>query len=595
MSAGFDMPPEYTGAKPKSSSERTRNIALGVGGIVIIVLLCCCVVAAVVIFIDPFGLHLFGRLTGRYDAASTVMPAETGVYMGVNLINLQSEKNSQLIEVFGNAIGRSDIKDTTTLQNELDKTMQEQLGVSVSQDVIPWVGQYAGIGITDVTYDTAGTPQNPKYLLAIETRDKNAADAFLVKLRDQLTQKTGLTFAETDYKGAHIYSAQTTNAPEQTVFTRSGNIVMIGTGENTLQRAIDAQKGKSLADTSDFNNMVKQLPANRLATIYLTGEQVQSLLKQMNTSAVAPSIQGITNLGFREIMVTLSVVDAGMQLDSVVAYDATKLTDAQKEVFKYTGTKPKTDSIFPNDTLLFISGQRLDLAWNANREMLNQALGAADLNEALKMLEKEININIETDLIQYLNGEIAFGLFSSSDGLLPETAKINLGFSLLAETNNTVALGTTLEKLNTALSISGAAVNDIQISGMSFYELGSPLGGGSFGTYGLSPKYLVISTSTKSVEEMFGGGNKLSGEARYRQVLKALPRGTALVMYFDIEGLLGTIKEAVGTLGVESFTEATQVIAPIKAIVVANSPVRNDIARSTILIFIPTGDRSINP
>jgi len=595
MSAGFDMPPEYTGAKPKSSSERTRNIALGVGGIVIIVLLCCCVVAAVVIFVDPFGLHLFGRLTGRYDAASTVMPAETGVYMGVNLINLQSEKNSQLIEVFGNAIGRSDIKDTTTLQNELDKTMQEQLGVSVSQDVIPWVGQYAGIGITDVTYDTVGTLQNPKYLLAIETRDKNAADAFLVKLRDQLTQKTGLTFAETDYKGAHIYSAQTTNAPEQTVFTRSGSIVMIGTGENTLQRAIDAQKGKSLADTSDFNNMVKQLPANRLATIYLTGEQVQSLLKQMNTSAVAPSIQGITNLGFREIMVTLSVVDAGMQLDSVVAYDATKLTDAQKEVFKYTGTKPKTDSIFPNDTLLFISGQRLDLAWNANREMLNQALGAADLNEALKMLEKEININIETDLIQYLNGEIAFGLFSSSDGLLPETAKINLGFSLLAETNNTVALGTTLEKLNTALSISGAAVNDIQISGMSFYELGSPLGGGSFGTYGLSPKYLVISTSTKSVEEMFGGGNKLSGEARYQQVLKALPRGTALVMYIDIEGLLGTIKEAVGTLGVESFTEATQVIAPIKAIVVANSPVRNDIARSTILIFIPTGDRSINP
>ena len=48
-------------------------------------------------------------------------------------------------------------------------------------------------------------------------------------------------------------------------------------------------------------------------------------------------------------------------------------------------------------------------------------------------------------------------------------------------------------------------------------------------------------------------------------------------------------KEAVGTLGVESLNEATKVIAPIKAIVVANSPIRGDIARSTILIFIPTG------
>ena len=589
MSASFDMPPDYTGAKPKSGSTRTRNIALGVGGIVIILLLCCCVVAAVMIFADPFGLHLFDRLTGRYDAASTVMPTETGVYMGVNLINLRSEKNSKLVEVFANAIGRSDIKDITGLQNELVKTMQEQLGVNINQDVIPWIGQYAGIGVTDVTYDFEGTPQNAKFLLAIETRDKKAADAFLVRLRDQLTQKTGQTFAETDYKGAHIYSAQTTNEPEQTVFTRSGNLVIIGTGENNLERAIDAQKGKSLADTSNFTNMVKQLPANRLATIYLTGEQAQALLKHANTSAVAPSIQGITNLGFREILIALSVVDAGMQIDSVVAYDSAKLTDAQKEMFKYTGTKPKTDSIFPSDTLLFVSGQRLDLAWNANREMLTQALGTTDLDEALTMLEKQININIETDLIQYLNGEIAFGLFTSSDGLLPETAKINLGFSLLAETNNTAALGTTLEKLNTALSITGASVKDIQVNGMSFYELGSPLGSGSIGAYGLSPKYLVISTSTKSVEEMFGGGNKLTGKASYQQVLKALPKGTALVMYIDIEGLLGTIKEAVSTLGVESFNEATKVIAPIKAIVVANSPVRGDIARSTVLIFIPTG------
>ena len=578
----------------KSTGDRKKKIALGVGGIVLLVLLCCCVVAAVVIFLDPFRLHLLDRLTGRYDAAATAMPADTEAYVGVNIVNLANPKTSQLIDVFAQATGNENIRDTATLQQELDKTMQEQYGVSVSKDFTPWIGQYVGVGMTGVGFDENGQPLTPEWVVAIESRDNGRADEFLAYLRDQIAKTQDVTFAESEYGGAKIYSSQTEQAPRQIAFTRSGSVVLIGTNTSSIQNSVDAQNNKmTLADNRYFRSLLAELPSGRVATLYFSGAQIESLLGQLVKMPLGANAQSFTNLPFQEMVIAWSIVDAGMQLDAVYAYDPTKLSDYQKEAMKYTGMKPKTDGLFPGSTVLYVSGQHLDLAMKVNQDVLSKLGSAQDFAESMMMLEEQTGIDIQNDLIQYLNGEYAFGVFSSSQGFLAESLKINLGASILFESKASSELRVTLEKLNTAISMSGdIAVGETQAGGISLYELTDPGSDMKVAVYGLTDQYLVLSTGSDSVAEMFGGGSKLSQSSRYQQTVQALPKDMALTMYLDLEGLLGMIKEGLGAMGVRdttSFDEAIGSLKPIKAIAIAASPVRKDVGRNTVLILVPTG------
>ena len=74
------------------------------------------------------------------------------------------------------------IKDTTSLIDELDKSLEQQLHLTFSKDVKPWIGQYAGFGLTSVR-GHLWQPPRPQVGGTVEARDQKAADVFLVKLQ----------------------------------------------------------------------------------------------------------------------------------------------------------------------------------------------------------------------------------------------------------------------------------------------------------------------------------------------------------------------------------------------------------------------------
>jgi len=60
--------------------------------------------------------------------------------------------------------------------------------------------------------------------------------------------------------------------------------VLFSLDENDLQNAIDAQKGNSLVDNSRYRDMLDKLPDQRVATVFVTSQEIEDLLNKLQGS-----------------------------------------------------------------------------------------------------------------------------------------------------------------------------------------------------------------------------------------------------------------------------------------------------------------------
>ena len=146
-------------------------------------------------------------------------------------------------------------------------------------------------------------------------------------------------------------------------------------------------------------------------------------------------------------VLSLSITGAGIQIDSVTSYNMDNISAAQRELFESMGKSSKTIEMFPEDTLAFITSQRLDLAYDVAIETMRDISQETSdsIDDALQSVREETGIDLEDDLFHRLDGEFTLGIFPSSQGILAKEANVDLGFALLAESSDTGALANTMD------------------------------------------------------------------------------------------------------------------------------------------------------
>jgi len=97
------------------------------------------------------------------------------------------------------------------------------------------------------------------------------------------------------------------------------------------------------------------------------------------------------------------------------------LSAAQRELYESMGKTSQTIEMFPEDTLAFITSQRLDLSYDVALETMgNISQETSDsIEDALQSVRDEIGIDLEDDLFHHLDGEFTLGIFPSSQGIWP--------------------------------------------------------------------------------------------------------------------------------------------------------------------------------
>jgi hypothetical protein len=597
MNTSYSNPSTPPQAPPK---RRNTLVIVLLAGLVL--LLCCCVAAAaVIVFADPFDLHIKDRLFGgTFDAAAEAMPENTSVYVGINLLNATPDELDRVIQPFADAL-EIDQRSWDEIIEELDRYIGEELDLTITDDIKPWIGQYVGLGIFDIRI---GDSENPVSLVvAIESRNNDAADDFIGKLRDSI-ERGEPNLDETTYQGVTLYFLP----PEYgtgIAFCRSGSLVLFSLNENDLHTAIDAQKGKSLADNSRYRNMLEKLPDKRVATVFFTSQEIEDLIKKLqsptgevfdqNTEGLGetapvlnPIITQINLNTWDASILSVSITGAGLQLDSITSYNMENISAAQRELLESMGKSSKTIEMFPKDTLAFITSQRLDLSYDVAIETmrdLSQDISDS-IDDALQSVREETGIDLENDLFHRLDGEFTIGIFPSSQGILAQEANVDLGFALLAESSDTGALANTMDIFASKLEEEGAGVDRFESGGVELYEFLEESSGDIVFAGGIEKDHMAIASTSQTIEDLFAGNTPLAKSARYRDAISPLPDGVTPMLFLDVEGLLGIIRESLSGSSREDFDQSTRVLKSIPYVVMGYSEMKDGIIRMTLVIHV---------
>ena len=587
MSYQYNYVPPAQPEPAPPPDKRKRNITLGIAGGVLVILLCCCAIAAIVLVVDPFGWNLLSRLRGNYDAVAVAAPADTSMYMGINLLNATPQKLDPLISAFKDAYKDATGEDVSTsedMMDEIDKSLEE-FDMTLEEDVVPWIGQYAGVGLLDLNVDAYGYPEEPDFFLAVEARSKTNADEFLVKLSEEIADAWDVDVETSEYQDATIYFVD--EEWNQIAFGRSGSLVILTNSEDTFQQVVDAQKGDALADDDTYRNLIGELPSDRLATIYIPASAMSDLSDTLNNmyyvfgASIDELYTDITGMAL-----SISVAEPGLRIDSVAAYNTGELSDIQRQMLEASGRSNNLADMLPGETFAYFTGNRLDLVWSAYYETLSE-LTEGDINEAMSELEDEIGFDPNSDLLPYLDGAYGMGVFTDNEGVFAEYSDINLGVLMAFETSNEDALRTTLDSFTDFMQDMDAEIDETTAGDMTIFAITSPYDDQMF-AYGLGGGWLGLSTSPTILENMQNPETSLADDALFRDALGELDGGMNVAVFVNVTEGIDVIRDSISDYDRDDFDEVADMLSPIEYLVLGSTSLSGDVVHSAVFISIPT-------
>jgi len=542
---------------------------------------------AAVILLDPFGLNLLGR---SMEITAQAMPPDVVFYMGMDLRKLQSEELDHMVWAFSEELKRDQVSAIDRMNEEFDVILEEALGLSFTEDVMPWVGGAIGFGMTGLEMDMWAGIEEVEIILAFEVRDKGAADRFLEKFKDRLAEESGEAFFEETYQGVTIHTLDTPYEYEQLVFCRSDDLILFSQDESALKGAIDAQNGESLGDTPGFREVIGSLPPDRIFTMFINGERYFGTFSETFSWMYGFDLSDLYSEStdmMSNIAMGLSIADVGIRMDA--AYKITPEAVSEEILEGFAKGASRTANILPEGTLLHFYSYRLDLVWQSMIDAIS-AMEGADFEESMEMFELTFGFDIGDDLLAKLDGEWAFAMMPSSAGFLSEFLDVPIGFSILAETSDPHGLLEVSEAFSINAELQGLGeVEKSQDERGTYYDLVDMFSGTIIFTYGLGDDIFVIGSSKEVLDDIFTNRPSLSESERYRQVWQSFPRDIAPMVYVDVQGFVANIRETMSPDEREYFDdEVGSSLKPFTFFAAGTLPPRNDLLRATMILFIET-------
>jgi hypothetical protein len=575
-------PALQTPEKPKGRISKAVWIA-GCGAL----LLTC---AAFIVAFVYFGLPLL-----QGDPIVSVVPNDSMMYMGVDLAQTQSEQFGDIVAIVQEMADEDKDK---TLAETLDKLMKDELDMSFSEDVMPWVGRYGALVITEGDF----TRGEVKLMFILETRSKGKTDEFLPKFVEALEKKQDMQFVQSEKDGITFYVAEANSTYEEDmVLARNGKFVYLSNSQETILASASLQKKDSLGSLQSYKDALAALPKKRLTTVYLGGDILSQAFEDMFSQAYGLSyssyMQDLVSEGLTGMAMSLSMEEQGLRMDAASVFDETKLNDYQKEVFATKYLAPTTAALFPEDTFLFVGTNSSQSPGSYTK--VDNPLYSGDVQESFDLLEQQYGINVQ-DFVNLLGGEFAFGLGPAQDGLLAQAGNVSLGFTLLAGTNNESGFIDWFENVLDTLFSQNMVQYDTRETKIGDYnlkELSIQNGPESLAAliYGADNGYIVLGTSPSMLESGLSGDKTLANSEAYRRTWAAFPPESVPYMYLNLENLMNFLVKNSDQFGGSELRDAQKKLQKIPVIALSVNNETGPVRSVIMIIFIDKNKQLDNP
>lgn len=477
-----------------------------------------------------------------WDSAAT-MPSGTAIYLNVDLDAIDDA--DRLFETFSGILEQADldVRSTDDLVEMLDGALMDGAGFDYSNDVEPWLGRTAGLGILEL--DPEG--EMVELIVSIAVTDGGAADGFIADHIDDLADGSYMTLDEITIDGTDVYHLDDEYGTEMFI-ARADEALVLTTSRSSMEQSIAAGRGdaESLADTDRFRNAISAIPSDPFVYAYVDLEWAVDFLNDAMAASgdvegfgealgtLGIDLGGIGEGGAEALVGSLAITDAGIELD----------------VFAFGGIVEEVDvsqspilEDLPASTTAFLA-VGVDTENGLLGEFLDQ-LGP-ELDQSLAQLEAQLGIDIIDDFLALLSGDLALVLTDDDGGL-------GFGLALVLGLTDGARVADSVDTLAQALAAQGFPL----IPGDPFYTIELPDVGPL--AIGVEGDRFYVASGESLIDDIEGGGAKLVDEARFDSVRRELPGGP-IVLYADVPGLLAQF---------DAEPEVSDALAPIEAVAVS--------------------------
>ena len=515
------------------------------------------------------------------EVTAEFLPHDTQLYFTVNLRpgGGQISKALKIKAILERSPDYEDWRD-----NRLDD-IEDETGIDVTHDVLPWLGKDITFALLDAFADPA------EWIVLLETNDRDASEEFLEDLARYLEDTQNLEFDVRTRRGATIHTTE----DDEGSFGVTDNYVLLGTNEDVVRRTIrdlDSPPLRPLSEDDTFLQFQKQVPEDRFMLFFLNS---QDLFQEAERSLDPFDFRFFEELEPNipeAIVLSGSFIDKGMRLDLY--------SDTPSDSFVATdGNSLDIARSLPEDTLLMLSLVGISDGWDQFRDSNedNDSDSARELDDALDRLEDTTGVDLETDVIQELIGAIAFAVLPSEfrfnqygDGFESGTVEA----LLLAEFGDPGGLQDLMEELMEFLEDEVDLL--VRRADLGRYETVSlDLSHQDQGWRDFSPGFffadqmLVVGTTedalTRAVDTIDGGGS-LSSNPEFKRLSATGPRDPSFVMFADIAGIVEMVVDALPSDSRRAYEDdVSPFVAPLNSFFAA-AAVTEQTTHNTLILTV---------
>ena len=508
------------------------------------------VLAAIVAGGAFFFYFRFLSLPG--EATAEFIPSDAPVYLSINL-----RPGIGQIRSARDFLGLLQTEAFLERRDLILDDLEREIGFHPIDNVSPWLG-------TSISFALLNTdPDAPEWVLLAHSKDREAALDFADTLVESLTENQGADYDGREYRGARLWESADDDMPAVGV---TEEYLLIASSTGALEKMagnLESTPSTPLAKNADFMAARQSAASDRVVFLYVrTGEILDALglgyapfSEYIGPGPVISNVLGNTP---QFIAASASFVDRGFRVDfaaetppEVLVMDPSDRLESAKAL--------------PADTLVLLSTLEFQERWKRLRQSLDGE-GSDAFANWMESVREDTGIDVESDLIAPLSGEVALALLPSDFTLGAMSGQFLSGpirALLLLGVEDPQKMGETLDKLTRKLEDEGlqavrTPLGDREAVIWDLVDLGGPLSDYRPG-YVVTDEWAVVGSTFDGLEDFHhavsGNTDRLESDPEFSRLRKMTPSPALGLTYFNLAGILEMIEGALTDDALYSYQE----------------------------------------
>ncbi|OKH38913.1 hypothetical protein NIES2119_07155 [[Phormidium ambiguum] IAM M-71] len=469
-------------------------------------------------------LYLRGVFSDFSPLASAKIVPDEALVTGV--VSTDGKAWSKL-QQFGTSEAHKIINDSLT--NLHKQLFAENTKIDYAKDIQPWLGSVMFALLPSNNTQEIATSEKPNYLVIIGIKDKISAISFATKLKKSSDGEK----QEIQYKGIKIWECGSKD--KNTYITLLNDRLVIAPEKKSLEAAIDTFKGEpSFADKVGAKLMLEKGIdlSNEIAEIYVPESKnvITELLDQnASISQLTPtSVKQLKNM--KSVIVGVGIDNLGIRMKAIGEVQQKPIKPVE-----FNPTPGKMVSKFPLNTVALVSGYGISQGW---KEAVTQAKKNPQFNSQVNgirnYLKENVNLDLDKDILPWMDREFAVGAFPASEGVL---APMGFSAALVVKTSDRKAAETALKKLDNIAQTNSINIDRRQIEGKAITEWSNDQGV-LLGHGWLDKESMFVAVGRPIVEAMASSSKTLEKNQAFQTVTSSLPKPNTGSFYVDMDTVM---------------------------------------------------------